>query len=181
VVCVSGKKITLPDFKYYMLHKPAGYTTTRDDINARHIVFELLPKDTSLITVGRLDRNTTGLLLVTNDGDFAQNIIHPSKRIEKEYLVVTKRPIDDKQFDSLTQGVLLEDGEAKAVRVNRIGKNEFTVVILEGRKRIVRRMIEAVGNEVCALKRLRIGDIMLDIEVGRHRDLTETELAPYVK
>jgi 23S rRNA pseudouridine2605 synthase len=181
VVLVSGKKVSLPAFKYYMLNKPAGYTTTKEDINARHIVFELLPKDSSLITVGRLDRDSTGLLLVTNDGDFAQNIIHPSKKIEKEYLVVTKRPMDDPQLKCLVTGVELDDGPARAVRAQRQNKNDYTIVILEGRKRIVRRMIKAVGNEVYALKRLRIGEIQLDVEAGRYRELTEKEIKPYVK
>jgi 23S rRNA pseudouridine2605 synthase len=180
-VLVSGKAISLPDFKYFMLNKPVGYTTTREDINAKHIVFELLPKDKSLITVGRLDRDTSGLLLITNDGDFAQNIIHPSNKIEKEYAITTKRPLDNIMIDSLTRGVPLEDGMARAVNVKTHGNKELTVTILEGRKRIVRRMIKAIGSEVYALKRIRIGDIKLDTAVGAYRELTEKEILPYVK
>jgi 23S rRNA pseudouridine2605 synthase len=181
VVTVSGKKISLPAFKYYMLNKPAGYTVTREDIHARHTVFDLLPKDTSLIAVGRLDRDSTGLLLITNDGDFAQDIIHPSKKIEKEYLVVVKRPLDNNQIDCLTTGVRLDDGMARAVKVRTISNKELVITMTEGRKRIVRRMITAIGSEVYALKRLRIGDIKLDINVGGYRELSKKEISSYVK
>lgn len=180
-VIVSGEEIHLPKHKYYMLAKPVGYTVTRDDKYARHTIFDLLPEDSSLIAVGRLDRDTSGLLLVTNDGDFAQNIIHPSMKIEKEYIIDTKYPITEESIDDLLRGVNLEDGHARAKRVTKIKDNILDMIIEEGRKRIIKRMISAVGNEVKALQRNRIGNIILDIPIGKYRELTDREIKEYVK
>jgi 23S rRNA pseudouridine2605 synthase len=181
MVVVGGEEIKLPSYKYYMFAKPVGYTVTRDDKYAKHTIFDLLPEDSSLIAVGRLDRDTSGLLLVTNDGDFAQNVIHPSKKIEKEYVVDTKFPITDEAITDLCKGVKLDDGPAKAKRVMKIKDNILNIVIEEGRKRIVKRMIIAVGNEVRSLHRNRIGDIVLDIPIGKYRELSEKEITSYVK
>jgi 23S rRNA pseudouridine2605 synthase len=180
-VKVNRKLIKLPEYKYLMLAKPVGYTVTKDDFFAKHTIFELLPKDNSLFAVGRLDRDTSGLLLVTNDGDFAQNIIHPSKKIEKEYIVDTKYPITEEATKDLLKGVRLDDGNAKAKRVKELKSNILAIIIEEGRKRIVKRMILAVGNEVKALHRKRIGDIVLDIPIGQYRALTKKEIEKYAK
>lgn len=180
-VKVNGKLIKLPEYKYYMLAKPVGYTVSRDDFFARHTIFELLPKDNSLFAVGRLDRDTSGLLFVTNDGDFAQNIIHPSKKIEKEYIVDTKYPITKEAKVDLVKGVHLDDGVAKAKKVKEQKSTILDIIMEEGRKRIVKRMIIAVGNEVRALHRKRIGDIVLDIPIGQYRVLTKEEIEKYVK
>lgn len=180
VVEIEGKKIILPKYKYLMLNKPTGYTVTRDDPYALHTIFELLPKDSSLFPVGRLDRMTSGLLLVTNDGDFAQNIIHPTKKIEKEYIIRTQRPVTSDQVEMLEKGIELDDGPAKAQKAEKTGTKELVITIEMGRKRVVRRMIEAVGNKVSGLHRSRIGNIKLDIPLGKHRELTEEEIRPYM-
>lgn len=180
LVKVAGQEIKLPSFKYYLLNKPTGYTTTRNDRFARHNVFELLPNDKSLITVGRLDRDTSGLLLITNDGDFAQNIIHPSNKIEKEYVVRTQRAVTDDQIEDILKGIELEDGIAKAKIAEKTSDKELVMVIEMGRKRVVRRILEAVGNKVSGLKRIRIGNIKLDVELGKYRELTKEEINDYL-
>lgn len=181
VVTVNGKRVELPDFRYYALNKPSGYTVTKDDPFARHTIFELLPNDSSLFPVGRLDRETTGLILVTNDGNFSQNIIHPTQKIEKEYLVRTKSPFSPEEIAALVKGVELEDGAAKATSAEQLAERDIRLVIEMGRKRVVRRMIQSFGNKVMGLKRERIGSISLgDLETGKFRELTEKEVAPYV-
>jgi pseudouridine synthase len=177
---VGGEIVELPKFKYYALNKPAGYTCTRADVHAEHTVFELLPDDKSLFTVGRLDRETTGLLLITNDGNFAQNIIHPTNKIAKQYFIKLRKPHDKQQLENLMNGIALDDGGAKAKRVEAVSKTEIQMTIEMGRKRIVRRMVKAVGNEVDALERRSIGNIALDLKPGQYRDLTPNEVEPYV-
>jgi 23S rRNA pseudouridine2605 synthase len=177
VVGVEGKTVTPQAKKYYLLNKPNLYTTTKDDPYALHTIMELLPDDPSLFPVGRLDRDTTGLIIITNDGDFGQRMIHPSKKIEKEYIVRTKLPITNDQLQMLEEGLELEDGTAKPKAVKQIGKNELSLVIEMGRKRVVRRMVAAVGNKVNALTRVRIGKLTLDVPPGQYRELTEKEVA----
>lgn len=179
-VTVDGKRIELPKFAYLALNKPAGYTTTKSDPHAEHTIFELLPNDPSLIAVGRLDRDTTGLILITNDGDFAQNIIHPSKKIDKVYLVKLNDKISMTNIQKLLNGIELEDGIAKAKNVEQVSDHEILLAIEMGKKRIVRRMITAIGNGVTELKRIRIGKIPLDVEEGKYRNLTDEEIRPYV-
>jgi 23S rRNA pseudouridine2605 synthase len=177
---VGGEIIELPAYRYYLLNKPAGYTCTREDSHAEKTVFELLPNDPSLFTVGRLDRETTGLLLVTNDGDFAQNIIHPSKKIKKKYQLELKDTFDNNQLLKLQGPVELEDGPAKVFSARQIGNGKIELEIEEGRKRIVRRIVKAIGNEVVALERTKIGEYLLDVPVGEYRELTSDEVNIYV-
>jgi 23S rRNA pseudouridine2605 synthase len=179
IVEVSGLTIALPQKKYYMLNKPAGYVTTHSDPHAVKTVFELLPDDTSLITVGRLDKETTGLLIVTNDGNFAQNIIHPSKKIEKAYLATLTDKISDSTIKRLESGLELDDGPAKFTYIKGVGNNIYEVGIEEGRNRIVRRMFEATGAKVVELHRTRIGELILDIPNGKLRELTLKEINDY--
>lgn len=180
-VTINGEEVALSDKKYYLLNKPKGYTVTKSDPHAKKTIFELFPSDPSLFSVGRLDRDTTGLLLVTNDGDFAQNLIHPSKRIEKEYLVTTKEPVTDSELVKLKGKIVLEDGLVKAKKVEQIGLNKLRLVITMGKKRVVRRMIGAVGNKVIALERTRIGRIRLDVPLSKYRELTDNEVKEYLK
>lgn len=180
IVEVNGKNVSLPNLKYYLFNKPTGYTTTKSDPFAKHTIFELLPNDNSLFAVGRLDQNTAGLILITNDGDFAQNIIHPTKKIEKEYIVRTKISVTDNQLKALTDGINLEDGPAKAKSIKKIGSKEISLVIEMGRNRIVRRMISKAGNMVSELIRIRIGKINLDTPAGKYRELTESEVKNYL-
>ena len=179
IVKIGGKGITLPNHVYYVLNKPTGYTTTRSDPHAKKTVFELLPEDSSLITVGRLDRETSGLLIITNDGEFAQNLIHPSKKIEKVYAATLKSNISDADIEKFTSGIRLSDGMAKFTKINLLTPRSVIVSIEEGRNRIVRRMFEGLGNEVQSLKRIRIGAIKLDVDEGKYRKMTEREVKKY--
>jgi 23S rRNA pseudouridine2605 synthase len=180
VVQVDGETIKLPSYLYYALNKPLGYTTTRKDRFAEKTIFELLPDDKSLYTVGRLDKETTGLILVTNDGDFGQKIIHPTNKISKDYYIKLKYPIQKKHLEKLLKGVSLDDGLAKATELKAQGEKEIVITIEEGRNRIVRRMIKAIGNEVLELKRISIGEIKLDLPEGKYRSLTQKEVEKYV-
>lgn len=179
-VCVNGERVALPTLKYYLLNKPKGYVTTKSDPHAEKSVFELLPKDEALFAIGRLDKDTEGLLIFTNDGDFAQNIIHPSQKIEKEYFVKTKKLVTEDQVQQLEAGVALDDGPATALRTERVGDKSLKIVITEGRNRQVRRMIEAINNEVIELKRIRIGQIILDVNMGKYRVLRNEEIEKHV-
>lgn len=178
-VTVNDKPISVPDYVYYAFNKPTGYATTKSDPHESHTIFELLPNDSSLFAIGRLDRNTSGLLLITNDGDFAQNIIHPTKKIEKEYIVRTKNLITNDQLESLGGGVELDDGLAEIKKVEKLADKEISLVIEMGRKRVVRRLLKAVGNEVVGLSRKRIGKINLDIPTGKYRPLSKEEVELY--
>ncbi|MDD3678663.1 MAG: pseudouridine synthase [Patescibacteria group bacterium] len=178
-VIVDGKLIKIHDHKYYLLNKPTGYTCTRKDRFAKKTVFDLLPKDDSLFTVGRLDKETSGLILITNDGDFAQNIIHPKFKVPKKYIAELENDVKSEDIKHLLTGVKLEDGPAKAISAKTINPREIEVTIEEGRNRIVRRMIRGTGNKVLGLKRISVGNIKIDIKEGEFRELTEKEIAQY--
>lgn len=177
---VGGEIVELPAYQYYLLNKPAGYTCTRSDVHARKTIFELLPEDKSLFSVGRLDRETTGLLLITNDGNFAQNIIHPSKKIGKVYRVCLREPISSTQLDKLREPIKLDDGPVKVLDYKKTGDKEIELTIEEGRKRIIRRIVKALGGVVAELERIKIGELALDIPQGEYRSLTPKEIQEYV-
>lgn len=176
---VEEKQVKLPSLKYYLFNKPVGYTVTRKDKHASKTIFDILPDNSSLISVGRLDRDSEGLLIVTNDGEFAQKIIHPSNKIEKEYEVILEKPVTEVAINNLKLGIELDDGLAKATHAVKTGENTATIIILEGRKRQVRRMFESVGNKVTGLKRTRIGKIKLDVKTGEYRELSKKEIENY--
>ncbi len=172
--------VRLPEYVYYALNKPAGYTCTRKDAHAARTVYQLLPNDPGLVSVGRLDRETTGLLLLTNDGQFVQNVIHPSAKIAKKYIVQTGSKISDSEIEKLLQGVTLEDGLARAITAKRRAGDSLELTLEEGRKRIVRRMIKSIGHQVKHLTRISIGEIKLDLPAGKYRPLTSEEVGLYV-
>jgi len=177
-VKVDGKLVHIAPALSIMLHKPAGFVSTRKDQHARNTVFDLLPKKFSrLFNIGRLDAQTEGLLLLTNDGDLAQRLTHPRYKIEKEYEVTVDRPWDPALAPKLLRGVFLDGQRAKIARLHSISPTRLRVVLRQGINRQIRRMFEAVGYRIKYLLRVRIGNLRLsDLPRGHWRALTKREL-----
>ena len=168
----------LPGLVYYLLNKPAGVVTTADDPQGRPSVLELLPATPRVFAVGRLDRQTEGLLVLTNDGTLAQLLAHPRFGVEKEYLAEVRGIPSSGAIHRLRQGVLLDDGETTSpARVASVSPGVIRIVIHEGRNRQVRRMCEAVGHPVVRLVRTRIGPISdRSLRPGAWRPLEASEV-----
>ena len=160
------------------LHKPAGFVSTRSDPRARDTIFDLLPpKFPRLFNIGRLDAQSEGLLLLTNDGDFAQQLTHPRFKIEKEYEVTLDRQWDRALAQKLLRGIFLDGQRAQIARLHSIGPTRVRVVLRQGINQQIRRMFYAVGYEVKRLVRVRIGNLRLgDLPLGHWRALSKSEL-----
>jgi 23S rRNA pseudouridine2605 synthase len=172
IVFLGGKKIVLPQkTTTILLNKPTGYITTRDDNYDREIVMDLLPKNLQhLKPVGRLDADSEGLLILTDDGDKIYEWTHPKFKHEKEYTLILKNTITKELIEKFTKGIKLNEGNACADTVEKISNKELRVVIHQGWKRQLRRMVEKCGNEVAVLKRVRMGDITLgDLRPGEYK------------
>ncbi len=183
-ITVNGKPITIPDRKLYvLLNKPVGYMTTMSDPEGRPVVGDLLKDiEERVYPVGRLDYNTEGLLLLTNDGEWANRLMHPRHEVEKEYHVRVRGKVDGQQLKKLAGGVELDDGMTApaAVRMIKDGdRNDWiSVTIHEGRNRQVRRMCEAVSLSVVRLKRVRYGSLAIGpLKPGQYRLLDKAETA----
>lgn len=161
----------------YILNKPHGFVCTNTRIGTKKLVIDLFAHlNLRLFTVGRLDRDTTGLLLVTNDGHFANKVIHPSSNIAKEYLVKTAQEITDAHLKAISKGTYIEDGWTKPVKVEKVRKGTLKVIVKEGKKREVRLLVQNAGIEILELSRIRIGGLRLGpIPEGAFREMTETE------
>ena len=176
-VRVNGRLISVdPGLRYLALHKPRGVTTTMKDPHAERDLSRFLPKGPRVFPVGRLDRDTEGLLLLTNDGELAHRLTHPRYAVEKEYLAEVDGAPSNRQLGRLKRGVELDDGVARAVEARAAGgskgRGAVRLVIAEGRKREVRRMLEAVGLPVRRLIRLRVGPVRLGrMKPGELREL----------
>lgn len=182
-VMLDGAPINLdPSVRYYALHKPPGVVTTMRDPQGRPDVRGYLPLDAPRVfPVGRLDRDSEGLLLLTNDGDLAERLTHPRYGVEKEYLAEVKGAPTTKDIARLRRGVELDDGPARAASVRLVDtrgeRGQIAVVMTEGRKREVRRMLQAVGLPVTRLVRVRIGSITLGgLRPGAIRELSAEEV-----
>ncbi|CAN5289309.1 pseudouridine synthase [soil metagenome] len=180
---VDGEVVRTEALTWVALHKPRGYVTSRTDAFGRPTIYALLPpRFHSLFHVGRLDRNSEGLLLLSNDGETANRLLHPRYGTTKEYLVDVQGRVEREAIQQLTHGVQLEDGLARAESVDRLHQVDQDVfrirmVLREGRKREVRRMCEAVGHPVRRLLRQRFGPIELgELPAGRWRIVSPTEL-----
>ncbi len=182
VVTVDGERVhTNPLLVYLLLNKPAGVVTTVTDPQGRPTVMNLVPATPRVYPVGRLDRDTEGLLLLTNDGELANRLAHPSYEVEKTYVAQIRGPARRSAVRALLAGVELDDGPARARSVRALGsagdKTLVEIVLTEGRKREVRRMFEAVGMPLERLARVRIGPLSLgDIAPGKFRPLTGAEV-----
>lgn len=178
VILVDGQELKRCDKKvYYILNKPRGYTCTNKRPGSKKIVLDLFQGiPYRLFTVGRLDRDTTGLLLVTNDGQFAQKVIHPSSDLAKEYLVKTDKEVSHENLLSISEGTLIEGLWIKPEKVTKVRKGTLKIVVKEGKKREVRHLVEKCGLCVVELTRIRIGGLQLGpIAPGAWKEMTENE------
>lgn len=182
-VTVSGKKIVSSKKHYYiMLHKPRGFITTMEDEMGRKCVAELV-KDVGarVYPVGRLDRDSEGLLIMTNDGDFANHLTHPSKHVPKTYRVTVRPSVSEDQLIAFNEGIEVDGRKTAPADAHIIDKSEnrvvLEIILHEGRNRQIRRMCEALGLEVARLKRTHIGSLKLGmLQQGKWRNLTEDEV-----
>jgi 23S rRNA pseudouridine2605 synthase len=175
---VGGRQIEKEEKKvYYILNKPTGYICSNVRIGTKKLVVDLFePLQHRLFTVGRLDRDTSGLLLVTNDGHFAQKVIHPSSNITKEYLVKTEQEISHEHLVIISEGLRIEGVFIRPVRVSKVRKGTLKVVVKEGKKREVRLLVEKAGLSIVELHRIRIGGLVLgSLPMGSWREMTENE------
>jgi 23S rRNA pseudouridine2605 synthase len=178
-VKVDGRRVAPRDLTIVAFHKPRGYVCTREDELGRETIYDLLPGALhSLHHVGRLDRDSEGLLILTNDGDLSQRLMHPSKSVEKEYLVTANQAFENAHLDQFLEGVYTEGGKLRARKIERLSARRIKVVLDHGAKRQIRVMFEAMGYSVTKLLRVRIGELWLgDLEPGQWAVLTPPEVA----
>ncbi|MBQ8860923.1 MAG: rRNA pseudouridine synthase [Ruminococcus sp.] len=184
-VYVKGKRVTAaakPKYRYIMLNKPRGYVTTMNDERGRKCIKELIEDiEERVYPIGRLDKDSEGMLLLTNDGDFANHIMHPKKHINKVYRVTVRPAITEEMVEKLQTGIVLDGRKTAPAQVRVVTKQEgrvvLEIVIREGRNRQIRRMCESLGLEVARLKRVAVGTVKLGgLKQGMYRDLSADEV-----
>ncbi|MCX8237275.1 MAG: pseudouridine synthase [Akkermansiaceae bacterium] len=173
----QGKRIEPLEIQSIVLHKPPGLVCTRSDENNRATIYELLPPRLHhLAHVGRLDLDSEGLLILSNDGELSQALTHPSHRVQKLYQVTTENAFENSILSQLEKGVFTEVGKARAVSVKRLSSRRMEMILNTGLKRQIRYMIQAVGHRVKRLVRIRIGDLTLNkLKPGKWRFLEKSE------
>ena len=182
IVTFDDKPLAVTERVYLLLHKPVGYLTTYRDPEGRKTIYDLLPdRDRYLFPVGRLDLDTSGLLILTNDTAFAERMTNPEYKVPKTYVVKASKHLTEGDLDRLRNGIELRDGSTRPAVVKRLrdpgGKTVFEITITEGRNRQVRRMVEALHAKVVSLARTAIGAIVIgELASGKTRALTEEEL-----
>ena len=177
-ILVDGKPLKIQKKRYIALYKPRGYLTTLYDPFGRKTIRELIGDiEERVFPVGRLDEDSEGLLLLTNDGEWANRIAHPRYEVEKEYIVILSRPPESEEEKTVLRGIEVDGRRVDVRRFKKIGRKKYLVVIHEGRKRIIRRMFQQLKAEVVRLIRTRIGSIKLKgLRPGQWRELTEPEV-----
>ncbi len=178
-VKVDGRRVAPRDLTIVAFHKPRGYVCTRGDELGRETIYDLLPGALqALHHVGRLDRDSEGLLILTNDGDLSQRLMHPSKSVEKEYLVTANQAFENAHLDQFLAGVYTEGGKLRALAIERLSARRIKVVLDHGAKRQIRVMFDTMGYTVTKLLRVRIGQLWLgDLAPGEWAVLTPPEVA----
>jgi 23S rRNA pseudouridine2605 synthase len=177
-VRVDGSPVAEEAHEVWVVNKPAGVVSTAKEPGDRPAVVTLVETRARLYPVGRLDVDSTGLLLLTNDGDLANHLTHPRDGVAKAYRAELRRPPAVRDLERLERGVTLEDGPTAPAEVRRLGEKEVEITLREGRNRQVRRMFEAVGNRVVSLRRVRFGSIELGgLSEGRARRLSDAEVS----
>jgi 23S rRNA pseudouridine2605 synthase len=176
-VRVDGRPVSAQQAETWAVNKPAGVVSTAREPGRRRAITELVDSRARLYPVGRLDADSTGLILLTNDGELANRLTHPRYEVPKTYRAELRRPPAERDLESLRRGVALDDGHTAPARVRRTGEREIEIAIHEGRNRQVRRMAEAIGNEVLRLERVRFGTFELGaLRPGEARRLSEDEV-----
>lgn len=186
-VCLDGKELKLPSqFVYLKLNKPKGYACTASDERGRKTIFDLVQSEVRLFNVGRLDYDTEGLILLTNDGDFANLVTHPKYHFEKEYIATVEGEMKEGDLAVLRKGVVIDGERMPTAKVKLLGYDgkfsKVSVVIDEGQNHQVRRMFEAIGKEIKLLKRVRIGEVHLGgLYRGKTKPMTQEEIDYFKK
>src|SRR6516162_9171800 len=174
---VDGRAVSKQRVAYLLLHKPAGVVTTARDPRGRPTVVELVPREPRVVPVGRLDADTTGALLLTNDGELAHRLAHPRYEIAKVYVAEVEGEPSDAALRALAEGIELDDGPTAPTEARRLGPSEIELTLHEGRKHQVKRMCDAVGHPVRALHRREYAGLTLDgLGPGRWRELSADEV-----
>jgi 23S rRNA pseudouridine2605 synthase len=174
---LDGQALSLQKLAYVLLYKPAGVVTTASDPQGRPTVVDLVAHPARVVPVGRLDADTTGALLLTNDGDLAHRLAHPSHEIDKVYVAEVEGDPSPDALERLERGVKLEDGRSAPARARRLGSGRIELTIHEGRKHQVKRMLAAVGHPVLRLHRRAYAGLTLDgLEPGEWRELEPAEV-----
>jgi 23S rRNA pseudouridine2605 synthase len=176
-VLVNDEKIEPKEKVYYLLNKPSGYTSTVSDEHAEKIITELVPEEPPVWPVGRLDKETEGLIILTNDGELTQKLTHPSFEKEKEYVAVLDKDLSEKDEESILEGVDLEDGPFRADNLVKLAPKTYQIRVHEGRNRLVRRVFGHFGSTVRKLSRIRLEDLQIgELGLGKWRLLTADEV-----
>ncbi|MBE7074418.1 MAG: rRNA pseudouridine synthase [Clostridiales bacterium] len=181
-VLFNGNEVSLPNkYVYYKFNKPKGYICSAKDEKNRKTIYDLVKVPERVFSIGRLDYNSEGLLLLTNDGDFANKLMHPSNHVEKEYIVTVEGVMTEGELAVLRAGVVENGIRMPSAKVELLGVKDkiskMSVIIDEGQNRQIRRMFEAIGKNVVLLKRVSIGGLKLGgLDRGKYRPLTEKEL-----
>lgn len=184
-VLFDGERVRPEKKVYYLLNKPKGFITSTADEKKRRTVLDLIKTDKSIFPVGRLDYDTTGVLLLTNDGDFANALTHPSKNISREYIAGLDKELSKEHRERLLKGITLDKRKSKFAKVYFPIKKNFKMVaveVLEGRNHFVKRMFNSLGYEVKSLHRVRFGEFTVNnLPVGKSRKLSYTKIRKYLE
>ena len=178
VVRVDGERIRVNFVhEYYMLNKPKRVLCSNEDKFGRKLAIDYIKSKKRLFTYGRLDYMTEGLIIISNDGEVYNHVMHPRKKLYKSYIAKLDREIEEKDMDALKYGVVIDGKRTAPAKVKRIDKKEIRIAIFEGRNRQIRKMVEILGYNVNSLKRVKIGELSLGhLQVGDYRKLTEEEV-----
>ena len=181
-VRVDGERIRLnTQYEYYMLNKPKRVICSNEDKFGRRLAIDFIKSKKRLFTYGRLDYMTEGLIIISNDGEVYNHVMHPRKKLYKSYIAILDREIEENDIEALKHGVVIEGKRTAPAKVKRIGKKEIRIAIYEGRNRQIRKMIGILGYTVESLKRVKVGELSLGhLQSGDYRALTEDEIS-YLK
>lgn len=176
-VTLDGRILEALPKAYYLLNKPVGYTVSRSDTHAERLIIELVPTNPPVFPVGRLDKNSRGLIILTNDGRLAEFLTHPKYEKEKEYAVTVSRDLTTPEIAQLKNGIKIEEERLHFHDIRKIGPRQYSITLREGRKRQIRKMMTAIGVGTEDLNRIRIGNLTDPrLKTGQYRKLKEKEI-----